>query len=301
MQLKRGLICTAAIALVAALVFVSIIYFHDSNPLDNRPPVYATAKTLQYSFLLQNTTSRLIKHAQLWTYAPVKQTSSQLCTRITASHPYDLLTDIYGNQVLHFTFDNLAPYASRIIKIKATVWVSDQANQMPEDNTKIYLGTEKYIETRDNHIRRLSEHLTSKTPSATAENIFNWVSANLAYAGYLKQARGARYALSNRKGDCTEFMYLFAALSRAGNLPARCIGGYICRESTILKPASYHNWAEFYANGVWRLADPQKRVFDRDYANYIAMRIIHGPDTGPMHGFDRFRVAGDGLTVRMGS
>lgn len=294
MTLKKGLICAAVIALAAALV-------NESNSADNRQPVYPITKTIRYSFSLQNTTPHLIKKAQFWAYAPVKQTATQLCSKITASHPYELITDAYGNQVLYFTFDNLAPYDSKIITIKATLLLSDQVNRLPQEDLKIYLAAEKYIETQDNQIRLLSKQLRSKTAAGTAKNIFNWVSANLAYAGYIKQAHGARYALLNRKGDCTEFMYLFAALSRAGNLPARCIGGYICRESTILKPASYHNWAEFYEKGAWRLADPQNRVFDTDYANYIAMRIIHGPTVGPIHEFDRFRVAGDGLTVRMRS
>jgi hypothetical protein len=301
MTVKRRLICVAAIVLVAALVFISGIFSNDSNPAVNRQPVYPITKNIRYSFFLQNTTPRLIKNAQLWAYAPVKQTSTQLCSKITASHPYALITDTYGNQVLHFTFDNLAPYASKIITIKAALLLSNQANRLSEEDVKIYLGAEKYIETRDSQIRHLSKQLRSETAAGTAKNIFNWVSANLAYAGYIKQAYGARYALLNKKGDCTEFMYLFAALSRAGNLPARCIGGYICRESTILKPAGYHNWAEFYEKGVWRLADPQNRVFDTDFANYIAMRIIHSPSVDPMHEFDRFRVAGDGLRVRMRS
>ncbi len=301
MTVKRGLICAAAIVLLTALIFISKTYLNAKKLPNNRQPVYPITKTIQYSFFLQNTTPRLIKNAQLWAYAPVKQTSTQLCSKIKASHPYALITDAYGNQVLHFTFDNLAPYASKIVTIKATLLLSDQVNRLPEEDMKIYLGAEKYIQTQDNQIRHLSKQLRSKTAAGTAENIFNWVSANLEYAGYLKQAHGASYALLNKKGDCTEFMYLFAALSRAGKVPARCIGGYICRESTILKPAGYHNWAEFYEKGVWRLADPQNRIFNKEYANYIAMRIIYSPNIGPMHGFDRFRVAGDGLTVRMHS
>ncbi len=299
MTVKRGLICAAAIVLLTALILISKNYLNARKLPDHRQPAYPIAKTIQYSFRLQNTTQGLIKKAQFWAYAPVKQTSTQLCSKITASHPYDLITDAYGNQVLHFNFDNLAPYATKIITIKANLLLSDQANLLSEEDMKIYLGAEKYIQTQDNQIRHLSKQLRSKTAAGTAENIFNWVSANLEYAGYLKQAHGARYALLNKKGDCTEFMYLFAALSRAGNVPARCIGGYICLESAILKPASYHNWAEFYEKGVWRMADPQNRVFNKEYANYIAMRIIHSPDVGPMHEFDRFRVAGDGLTVRI--
>ena len=50
--------------------------------------------------------------------------------------------------------------------------------------------------------------------SARRRPIFQWVSQNVKDDGYSAKDRGALYALTNRKGDCTEFMYLFVALCR---------------------------------------------------------------------------------------
>ena len=56
-----------------------------------------------------------------------------------------------------------------------------------------------------------------------------------AYVGYIKNDRGALYALKTKEGDCTEFMHLFVALCRANKIPARCIGGYVQREKRDFK------------------------------------------------------------------
>ena len=111
--------------------------------------------------------------------------------------------------------------------------------------------------------------------------------------------RGALYALKYKKGDCTEYMHLFAALCRVNNIPARGIGGYICRGNCILKPSGYHNWAEFYDAGTWYSVDPQNKVFMKNSSDYIAMRIIGDTTGNPMGTYHRFRFKGEGLAVRM--
>jgi transglutaminase-like putative cysteine protease len=125
------------------------------------------------------------------------------------------------------------------------------------------------------------------------------VADNLRYAGYVKNARGARYALAHQKGDCTEFMALFVALCRADRIPARGIGGYVLKNSSIVKPAGYHNWAEFYHDGVWHAVDPQNNVFMPSLTEYIAMRIIGDPANSSLPAFSRFGFKGHGLAVRM--
>ena len=86
---------------------------------------------------------------------------------------------------------------------------------------------------------------------------------------------------------------------RANGIAARPIGGYVCPQSGVLKARDYHNWGEFYENGIWQLADPQNRVLMRNAADYIAMRIIHGSEDGPMGPYNRFRFKGEGLEVKM--
>jgi transglutaminase-like putative cysteine protease len=260
---------------------------------------YSIPRHIQYSFTLQNTTNRLVKQAEFWTYAPVKQTSTQQCVNIESSHPFELISDDLGNQILHFTFQDLPPYTTKIITIKAELLFSDKPNRLPVKDLQSYLRAEKYCESDDPEIARLARKLKGPKKVKSAENIFRWVADNIQYAGYLRNARGALHALREKKGDCTEFMYLFAALSRANEIPARCIGGYVRSENAILRPNGYHNWVEFYDKGAWRIADPQRKIFMQNQSYYIAMHVISRSLKNPMGNYHRFRFAGKGLKVKM--
>ena len=243
----------------------------------------------------------MLEKAELWAAAPVKQTAAQKCERLEASHPYELLSDALGNQTLYFLFHNLPPFATKIITVKAYLALSEQPNPLPEAGLEAFLAPGPYCEASAPEITGLAETLRSEKPVDTAERILEWVSSNLKYTGYLRDERGALYALEHREGDCTEFMYLFAALCRANGIPARCIGGYVRTEDSVVKPNDYHNWAEFYDGKVWRLVDPLRKVFMRDSDQYIAMRMIResgGVSTGNFH---RFKIAGKGLKARMNS
>lgn len=260
---------------------------------------HAVRRQIRYSYTLQNKTNRLLKKAEFWTYGPVKQTSRQRCIYLTASQPCELIPDDLGNQILYFKFDNLPPYATKIITIKAELIFSDTTNPIPMEGLHAFLRAEKNIESEDPELSQLAKELKASKAIKTAENIFQWVAENIQYAGYSRDEQGALYALRNRRGDCTEFMYLFIALCRANSIPARGIGGYVCSENTILEPNDYHNWAEFYEDGVWRIADPQKKNFMRDQSHYIATRVIGKSTKNPMKEFHRFRFKGEGLEVKM--
>ncbi|HUT69837.1 MAG TPA: transglutaminase domain-containing protein [Desulfatiglandales bacterium] len=260
---------------------------------------YTIPRHIQYGFTLQNKTNRLVKEAEFWTYAPVKQTPTQQCVHLEASHPFQVISDDLGNQILQFTFKNLPPYATKIITIEADLLLSDRPNPMQVKDLSAYLRAEKYCESDNPEISRVAKELKGSKPVVTAENIFRWVAGNMEYTGYLRNSRGALYALRDKKGDCTEFMYLFAALCRANNIPARCIGGYICPENAVLKPNGLHNWVELRDNGVWNIADPQRNVFMQDPSHYIAMQVISESPQNPMGDYYRLRFAGDGLRVKM--
>ncbi len=260
---------------------------------------YSISRQIRYGFTIQNKTNRLLKHAEFWTYGPVKQTPTQRCVRLEASHPYKLIFDDLGNQILHFTFNDLPPYATKIITIKADLELSDTPNPISLQDPQRFLRAEKYIESDDPELSRLAKKFKAPKPVKTAENIFRWVADNVRYAGYLPNDRGALYALRKKKGDCTEFMYLFAALCRANNIPARGIGGYVSNENAVLKPNGYHNWVEFYYDGAWWLSDPQKKIFMQNPSRYIAMRVIGKSENSPIGRFHRFRFVGDGLEIKM--
>lgn len=298
--LKKGLAIFAALCVCVIIAWTVKVKIFSNTPAANRfQGDYSIPRQIQYQFTLQNKTSRLITNAEFWAHAPVKQTPTQRCLQIESSYPYELITDSFGNQILKFTFDEFPPYATSIIAVKTELLLSTTPNAPAVPDVQTFLGPEKYIESDNLELRRLAQTLKAATPFKTTENIFAWVAGHVRYAGYLPKARGALYALQNRKGDCTEFMYLFAALCRANNIPARCIGGYICTQNKNLKPGDYHNWAEFYLDGAWRISDPQNKVFMKDPSNYIAMRLLNPSTDSFLSPFNKFRFEGAGLKVKM--
>jgi transglutaminase-like putative cysteine protease len=296
---KKRLIPAVAIILTAAAGW--ILAWQLNKPGGRRPPAagYTIAKQIQYSYTLQNKTNRVIPKAELWVHAPVKQTAGQRCLDLNANYPYQLLTDDDGNQVLYFTFENLAPYASRLISIKADLLVARSANPIAAEPQTADLNPETYIESDHPAIRRAANQLQSSDLIETIIAIFDWVATQVRYSGYNARELGALYALENRKGDCTEYMDLFVALCRANGIPARRIGGYICPENAVLKARDYHNWGEFYGDGLWQIADAQNKVLMQNQGDYIAMRIIRASEDNPMGSYNRFRFKGEGLKVRM--
>ena len=259
---------------------------------------YPIPRYIQYGFTLKNTTGRVIDRAEFWTYAPVKKTSSQQCIDLRASHPFKRVEDKLGNQILHFTFDNLPPYATRIIRVEAELALSDEPVPLATD-TALFMVPEEFIEIDDPEFQLLAPRFSTLGVTNRVEETFRWVSRNVRDEGYVRDDRGALYALKHHTGDCTEFMYLFVALCRANKIPARCMGGYVCSEDRRLKPGDYHNWAECYEDGIWRIVDPQNKVFMKTGSNYIAMKVIEESHDNSMLQFGRFRVKGSGLEVRM--
>lgn len=262
---------------------------------------YDIPRTISYSFTLKNDTNRVLNNVEFWTYAPVRQTATQRCCRhLTVSQPYQLDSDRWGNQVMHFTVTELPPYASRVIRIQADMELAERSNLLPDDQPDRFLAGERFVEVDHPDIQATAQRLASATPAATVRRIHDWVAGNLRYAGYRREERGALYALQKRQGDCTEFMDLFIALARANGIPARAVGGYVYDQNAIASPSDYHNWAEFYLDGVWHIADPQKRRFVDRQSYYIAMRLLSGsaePMLGKAHRF--WHSGGEGLSVRM--
>ena len=71
-------------------------------------------------------------------------------------------------------------------------------------------------------------------------------------------------------------------------------------EAGVVRPSAYHDWAEYYDGGRWRIADAQQGNLDENYTDYVAMRIEASETAGTIAaGFDLFRIDGDGLTANM--
>nr|WP_305121429.1 transglutaminase-like domain-containing protein [Microbulbifer elongatus] len=114
----------------------------------------------------------------------------------------------------------------------------------------------------------VAQNIKSKGEGVAA--ISNWLGKNIVDVGYVAEDRGALYAITNRKGDCTEFSTAFVALARASQIPSRVVGGFVLEQSGRLQAENYHNWSEFKRDGKWNIADPQNNIVDSGYGLYVA-------------------------------
>ncbi|MBF0227160.1 MAG: transglutaminase domain-containing protein [Desulfobacterales bacterium] len=201
--------------------------------------------------------------------------------------------------MLHFTFNIIHPFASKIVNIKAELMMAEKPNPLILPNPALFLQPENYIESDHPEIVNLANTFKSKKSLQVANSIFSFVSSYIQQDGYIKNERGALYVFIHKKGDCTEFMYLFVALCRANNISSRPIAGYVCPESKIVNPDDYHNWAEFYLDGSWHISDPQKKIFMRNAVDYIAVKIISSSNIEKQLDFNRFQLKDKGLTAKM--
>lgn len=289
------------IGLLAGLVFLAGPGAHGADTVhDIAGPdaAYPVSRRVQYGFTVQNRSNRLIETAELWAYAPVRQTPTQKTLRLLTSDPAERTEDELGNQILHFSFANLPPRAIRVVRVRAELALCEGGGEATPTDPQTFLGPEPRIEADHPEIVQLASRLQNAESAATARNVFRWVVSNITYAGYLGDDRGALYALRNRKGDCTEFAYLFVALCRAAGVPARAIAGYVVAEDGLLRREAYHNWAEFHDGTTWQLADPQGGRFMEHPAQYLATQILGAPPGGPLANAHRFRCQPAELDVR---
>ncbi|WP_193165208.1 transglutaminase-like domain-containing protein [Microbulbifer hainanensis] len=225
---------------------------------------YELAKTVRYSFLVSNGTGEFIENAHVSVFAPVKKNSYQLIERITANQSFDTKIDQSGNQSLLFQIKGLAPHASQIISITAKLRLASRP-QFFGVKAEVFLQPEANIEVDSPEIMALAGKL-----SGDVKKIASWIYRNITDTGYMAEDRGARYAITRKKGDCTEFASAFVGLARASNVPARMIGGFTADDSGRLRAENYHNWAEYKRGEAWSIADPQNNIIDSGYGSYIA-------------------------------
>lgn len=258
---------------------------------------FGVERTFRYGFTVENPTGQVVQDAHLWTYAPIEHTAYQDGQELTASHPYELEMDAFGNRVLHFSFAHLAPYQQVEVRIEVCMNMSNQPQATPGEDA---LGRARGpLFEVDPGLMAQRVPAFAPVPGMTgAEQIYRWTASYIQYDQYQSQDRGAAYALQHRAGDCTEYMALMAALCRHHQLPVRGIAGYVKSRSGWMNPNQLHNWTEVMLDGQWWVVDPLKRNYLQKGDQYVALYRVGDVDNA-MKGFARFRFQGDGLRVRM--
>jgi len=270
-----------------------------SAQAENKAPApYTITKQIRYSFTLQNKTNQLLPRAQFWTYAPVPRTSHQWLEKVSASQSFQVTHDGLGNEILHFELENIAPYAAKIVSITANLKMAEAAVSTEDHPAERFLRAEPYIESDNANLIKVARDFRDPSVAATMKHAYAWVVSNLKTETYVPEDRGALYALTTRKGDCTEFAYLLTAFGRANQVSSRPVGGYVFKGNAIVKAPDYHNWMEFYADNRWQIADANTHAFMQRQTDYVAMRVIAVTGEEPIAS-QRFSFAGEGLDVVM--
>jgi transglutaminase-like putative cysteine protease len=272
-----------------------------AQPASQAKTNYPIQRRVRYSFTLQNQGATPLEQGTLQVYAPVRLTSTQRLEGLTASLPAQVETDPWGNQILRVDVGLLPPYASRVVTIDAQLALADVAQPLaataPE--LRIFTQPERFIESDNPRIMAVAQTLRTSSALETAQNSYAWVRQSLGRSEFTPEDRGALRAMQDKAGDCTEHAYLFAALLRANGVPARVMGGYLMSESGLLRPHDYHNWAEFYHDGAWRIADPHQGNFMRNASKYVATHVMSGSGASLLGTRHRYAVTGGGLRVTM--
>ncbi len=254
-------------------------------------------RTVRYDFQVRNEGDRA-SDAELWVYAPVRRSPTQICLRIETSHPADLTEEPFGNQVLHFALPHIPPRGARLVSVRAELGLSDEAQGVPGDDPGDFLGPTPTAPCDHPAILEPARDLPGTGPADVTRSAVAWVAERVAYSGYRTQDRGALQALREGRGDCSEFSFLLVALLRARQIPARPVAGYRCVADCVPTPADFHQWVEYFDGGRWRLADALDGTWDAQASRFVALKTsIDVRESG--QSFHRFRSSGEGIRVTM--
>ncbi|PUB87478.1 MAG: hypothetical protein DBP00_09005 [gamma proteobacterium symbiont of Ctena orbiculata] len=269
------MVSTRRIALLALLLAVSFVVAYLVWVTPPHPAAdYPIERTIKYSLTVKNPTNQSIKNSSFWLHAPLGQGVYQVLDELTTTHPYRMEADSSGNQRLHFKIDLLPPYGAKTYTVTAKLKLSAQPNTISGIDNEAFLGEEAFIEINEPKIQQLAQRLAADGDSGTVKNIYRWVTTNIKKKGYIKREQGALQTLLSETGDCTNTMYLFAALSRANGIPTRNMAGFTANENAILRPRDYHNWIEVFVDDKWQLVDPDREIYMEKAEDYIAMTLL---------------------------
>jgi len=249
-------------------------------------------RQLRFTISLTNPLAEELPHQVLWLYLPVAQTPTQELDAVKVSMPHELISDALGHSIVKLSLASVAPLASKVVNVVADVRLKSEPVLSSLADTQDWLSAERFIEVADARIHAVATALKRPTAHETAHSIYDWVRQHLQYAGYVADDKGALYALAQRRGDCTEYAYLVVALSRANGIPARMVGGYVVDRNMALRSQDYHNWAEAYFDGAWRLIDAQKEHWLAPAEQYVAFRYYRDAMLNPLGRAHRYYMQG---------
>jgi len=279
---------------------VGFLVYIIADHLTADPPQSSTqaTRTVIQRYELKNHTNQLQKEVDFWVHGLLADSSTNRLQKMTSNREYQLQKDAFGNQIMAFRIDQIAPYGSVIVENKGYFSTPDEPMQDRPVPIEAYLRAEHLIESADPRIVQLAASFLQDNNEQRARAIYDWVVTHIQLSAYQSRPQGALKTLLDGRGDCTEFAHLYTAIARATDLPSRVMAGYRYTGSALMQADDQHNWSEVFLNGQWRTVDPHARQFLENEANYIATMCVNMRADGPLRGHQRFQVSSNAVRVQ---
>ncbi|MHC4214213.1 MAG: transglutaminase-like domain-containing protein, partial [Planctomycetota bacterium] len=248
----------------AFLLMLSIVFFlvgsavgrridrriRSEYPRTPNPVTKETRKVemdLGYDFTVTGRTDRM----KLLVLLPRSISGRQKIESVSCNPPASRIINKNGNRYAQFQFFKPKKRFSVNIKVHAELYRYDLDTarkkkgkyHVEEPDLGEFLIDERLIQKDDESIRAMAKKINGRSRLETVKKVYEYVIDTLEFGGLFEDEFGAVQALSQKKGDCTEYSDLFVALCRAKGIPARVVTGYTIRFDSV--PPKHH-WTEVY-------------------------------------------------------
>lgn len=231
-------------------------------------------RRIKYGFTLSNPSGEVVRNAIVNVYVPESAEGAQVLVDVAATLPFETVRRHQRPEELQFVIDEIAPYGIKDVWITATVGLHAQRAKTGGGDARKYLASSRFVESTDPLVVQKVSELRGSSDIESLRNVYGWIVEHIQDNGYVKEDKGAVYALTTGTGDCTEQMYLMMAMVRALGVPARGVAGFVQPSDGVVRAADYHNWAEAFIDGAWRVVDPLKEKFLVDESDYVALTYL---------------------------
>ncbi|QSX37554.1 transglutaminase-like domain-containing protein [Shewanella sedimentimangrovi] len=233
-------------------------------------------RTITFRYKITNNTDRIVFNEYIKIPILAQQFSRHSIKRIDANIKGHINSDKAERLTYDIAFERMLPNETKVVTI--SILYSFQNNEVYNHDIALidYLEETELMPYKGQSFSKVLSLLKAETQAETISKTYRWVVQNMTYSGYIPQTYGAGYALKYRRGDCTEYMYLLAALLRGNGIPTRLVSGYVYSQNSIVSASDYHSWVEVGITEQWQVVDAQKQHIGGDDSMYIPISYLDG-------------------------
>jgi transglutaminase-like putative cysteine protease len=257
------------ISLRAALLLAGSVFCLDPLRAQGTPADTAALR-LEFAYI---TTIRNIpsdsRTLRVWIPAP-QDDEYQLISRLEISGPVpcrELTDSIYGNTAFYFEMDSLVPDSLTLslrFHAQRRLAAADTLRPSPELMRR-FLSADQLVPIDGAIAQEALAVVSGKhNDQSKARAIYDHILRTMSYdkSGTGWGQGDARFACTERRGNCSDIHSLLIGMARASGIPARFVMGFpIPTDAASGSIAGYHCWADLYIKGEgWIPVDASEAI-----------------------------------------